>query len=215
MHPISIILADRQYLIRTGLKSLFAGKEHLKIVGEASNEAELMDQLRQKPADLVILDHNQPNSFSKETVERLKTDFPNTNILIISADNHKESIYEILEKGINSFLTKSCDGDEIIDAVKAAAKGEKFFCTRVLDYLLEKSFAKEQDGNCSPTPLSPREIEIVQLVAQGLIAKEIADALNLSTHTIYTHRKNIMKKLKLNTASELVIYAVHTGLVKR
>lgn len=213
MQPISIILADRQYLIRAGLKSLFAGKEHLKVVGEASNEAELMDYLQQKPADLVILDHNQPNSFSKETVERLKTDFPNTNILIISADNHKESIYEILEKGINSFLTKSCDGDEIIDAVKAAAKGEKFFCTRILDYLLEKSFAKEQDGNC--TPLSPREVEIVQLVAQGLIAKEIADTLNLSTHTIYTHRKNIMKKLKLNTASELVIYAVQTGLVKQ
>jgi DNA-binding NarL/FixJ family response regulator len=215
MQPVSIILADEQYLVRLGLKALFADKPHIQIVGEASDEPELLELLGHTPADLIILDHNQPDSFSKETIERIRNEFPQVNILIISGDDHKPSIYEVLEKGIQSFLTKSCDGEEIIDAVKATAKGEKFFCTRVVDYLLEKSFAKEPDRGCAPSLLSPREIEIVQFIAQGLIAKEIASKLNLSTHTIYTHRKNIMKKLRLNTASELVLYAVNTGLVQQ
>ena len=84
------------------------------------------------------------------------------------------------------------------------------YCTNVLNHLLEKSFPKD---DCSPVPLTPREIEIVRLVASGLIAKEIASELNLSTHTVYTHRKNIMKKLKFGTTSELVLYAVNEGII--
>ena len=111
---------------------------------------------------------------------------------------------------VNSFLSKKCDEKEIIDAVHATSKNEKYYCTNVLNCLLEKSFPKD---DCSPRPLSPREIEVVQLVAKGLIAKEIASELYLSTHTIYTHRKNIMKKLKIGTTSELVLYAVREGII--
>ena len=112
---------------------------------------------------------------------------------------------------MNSFLSKQCDEKEILDAVLATAKGEKFYCTNVLNYLLEKSFPKETE--CKPLPLSAREVEIVQLISTGLIAKEIAGKLNLSTHTIYTHRKNIMKKLGIGSTSELVLYAVNEGIV--
>jgi DNA-binding NarL/FixJ family response regulator len=99
----------------------------------------------------------------------------------------------------------------VVDAIRATAKGEKFFCTRIVDYLLEKSFAKAD--NCEQSPLTPREIEIVQLVAKALTAKEIAGTLNLSTHTVYTHRKNIMKKLNLSTSTEMVLYAVQNGYI--
>jgi len=226
MQGITITLADAQYLIRIGLKHLLAKKEQFEVVSEAEDEEELNDQLRQHAPKVVILDYNQSSSFDKKTIRRIRELAPSSNILIISDDEDKESIYEVLQLGINSYLTKSCDEEEIIDAVKATAKGEKFFCTRVLDYLLEKSFPSSALGNeeaapprqevsCQPTPLSPREIEIVQLIAQGLIAKEIASELNLSTHTIYTHRKNIMRKLKLNSASELVLYAVNMGLVDK
>jgi DNA-binding NarL/FixJ family response regulator len=139
--------------------------------------------------------------------------YPNINILIISGDEDKKAIYDVLESGVNSFLTKTCDEHEIKDAIAATAKGDKFYCTRIIDYLLEKSFAKDEVEDCSPTPLSPREVEIVRLIAQGLIAKEIADELSLSTHTIYTHRKNIMKKLNMNSSSELILYALNNGLV--
>ena len=121
--------------------------------------------------------------------------------------------YSVVEDGVNSFLTKSCNEEEIINAVKATAKGEKFFCHKIINFILEKSFQKEDD-NCEPTPLTPREIEIVRLVAQGKIAKEIASQLNLSTHTVYTHRKKIMKKLEFKHASDLVMYAISKGIVE-
>ncbi|MEM6965044.1 MAG: response regulator transcription factor [Bacteroidota bacterium] len=109
-------------------------------------------------------------------------------------------------------MTKGCDEEEIINAIKATAKQERFFCNKILNFILEKSFAKSDDG--TTTPLTTREIEIVRLVVEGKIAKEIADELNLSTHTIYTHRKNIMNKLELKSTSELVLYAVEKGFVK-
>ena len=225
MQKTSITLADSQYLIRVGLKHLLSQNGAFEVVSEAEDEEELFEQLQQQQPQVVIIDYDQPESFSRATLDRIRKQWPQVGLLIISDDDVKESIYGVLQLGVNSYLTKSCDEEEIIDAVKATAKSEKFFCTRVLDYLLEKSFSNDDSGqasaatppdevSCQPTPLSPREIEIVQLIARGLIAKEIASELNLSTHTIYTHRKNIMRKLGLSGASELVLYAVNMGLVK-
>ena len=211
---ISIVIADNQYLVRQGLKCLLKKQSNIELLEEVTDEEELLEVLKEVNPDVIIMDYNQEGAFSTETVAKVKAVSPAINMLIISADDHKESIYQVLEYGVNSFITKTCDEEEIIDAVKAASKKEKFFCTKVLDYLLEKSFPKSEDAvSCAPTPLSPREIEIVQLIAQGLIAKEIADRLCLSTHTIYTHRKNIMKKLQLNSASELMLYAINHGII--
>lgn len=211
MKNVSIVLADSQYLIRVGLRHLLQSNPDFSIVGEATSEQQLMPLLEEHQPNIVILDYNQSEKFQTSTVTSIKKASPKTHILVISADNNKQNIYEVLENGINSYLTKRCSQNEIMDAVKATAKGEKFFCSTVLDFILEKSFAKQRED--IPTPLTPREIEIVRLVAQGLIAKEIASELGLSTHTVYTHRKNIMKKLKLGTASEMVLYAVHQGIV--
>jgi DNA-binding NarL/FixJ family response regulator len=211
LQSTSILIADSQYLIRFGLRKLLSQIDGLKVIAEAVNDEDLAAELKATQPNVVILDYNQPTHFSTDTVIKIKQISPNTNVLIISDDNQKHGIYQVLEYGVNSYLTKTCGEEEIIDAVKATAKGEKFFCNNVLNYILEKSFPREDD--CSPTPLSPREIEVVTLVASGLIAKEIASELNLSTHTIYTHRKNIMKKLNLSSASELVLYAVNNGMV--
>jgi DNA-binding NarL/FixJ family response regulator len=216
MNKISILLADEQHLIRLGLRQLLGSQEQFEIVGEASNEAQLMEILTQQPVDVVTIDYSQGDSFQTNTVRQIKTRFPQSRILVISSDTSKKEIYEILEMGVTSFITKTCGVDEIVDAVIAVAKGNKFFCTRVIDFLLEKTFSKPSEAeNIAPLPLSAREIEIVQQTAKGLIAKEIADILNLSTHTVYTHKKNIMKKLGFSTSSELVLYAVNKGLVSK
>jgi DNA-binding NarL/FixJ family response regulator len=209
---VSIVVADAQILVRRGLRSLLEGHENFRIVAEAATEQELEQALLLHPPQVVILDYNQPNFFTSQSLQLIKTTAPGARVLVISADSNKQNIYQVLESGVHSFLTKTCGEEEVIDAVKATAKGEKFFCSRVLDYILERSFPR-LDENCARTPLTTREIEIVKLVAKGLIAKEIADALNLSTHTVYTHRKNIMKKLQLSSASELVLYAVHHGIL--
>lgn len=214
METITVVLADEQHLVRTGLKQVLRQSEDIKIVGEAGDEEELFALLEeQTPPNIVVMDYDQPDSFSHETVKNIKQRAPQTHILIISADNEKRSIYRVLENGVNSFLTKTCGEEEIIDAIYATAKGDKFFCTKIVDYLLEKSFSKEEE-NCEPTPLTTREIEIVRLIAKGLIAKEIASELNISVHTVYTHRKKIMKKLAISSSSELVLYAVNQGILE-
>ncbi len=213
MQAISIVIADAQYLTRLGLRYALASNPRIDIFAEAGDEEELMEILADRVPNLLVLDHNQPGYFSAETIAKVRQLAPETSILIISAISDKNSVYVALEQGIHSFLTKTCDQEEILDAVKATAKGEKFFCTKVLDCLLERTFGSIEESGCAPIPLSPREIEIVRLVAKGLIAKEIAAMLNLSTHTVYTHRKNIMKKLSLNSSSELLMYAINTGIL--
>jgi DNA-binding NarL/FixJ family response regulator len=207
----SIIIADGQYLIRFALKEVVKSEPTLDLIGEATSEEELLALVQnQNQPTIVIMDYFE-DGFQLETIRKVKQKLPQTRIIIISADDNKKNILQSLEWGINSFLTKSCDEAEIKDAIKAALANDKYFCTRVLDYLLEKSFGKEEKP--VSTPLTSREIEIVQLIAKGLVAKEIAALLNLSTHTIYTHRKKIMKKLELSSASELVMYALNQGLV--
>ncbi len=214
MKPVTIVLADGEVLVRLGLRHLLGDDPSFEIVAEAADEEELFEELEAHRPAVIILDYNQPDQFSLSTVTRVKKKAPSSHILVISSDNDKKNIYQVLEQGVHSFLTKTCGEEEILDAVKATAKGDKFFCTRIIDYLLEKSFSKEEES-CAPSPLSSREIEILQLIARGLIAKEIAGLLNLSTHTVYTHRKNIMKKLNLSTSSELVLYAVNNGIVEK
>lgn len=215
MQAQSVLLADPDTLTRLGLKIIIDELPGFEVIGEAEDNTSLRSALDQLQPQIVILDYHSPESFGLESVSVVRSLLPKTKILVISSDHEKESIYKVLENGVHSYVTKSCGVEEIQDAIKATARGEKFFCTKVIDYLLEKSFAKEEDKDCAPSPLTPREIEVVQLIAKGLIAKEIAGQLNLSTHTVYTHRKNIMKKLNLNTSSELVLYAVSNGLLEK
>ena len=144
----------------------------------------------------------------------MKSVSPKTNILIISSDENRDTIHFILENGVNSFLTKDCDETEIRNAIYATAKGEKFFCGKILDIIFEKHYSKDNGESCEPTELTTRELEIVKLIIEGHSTKEIADQLCLSHHTIYTHKKNVMKKLGIKSTSELILYAVNTGLTK-
>lgn len=208
----SILLADGQYLIRYALREIIHSEPDLELIGEASSEEELLDLIATGPCpDAIIVDYFE-DGFSLESIHRIKTLCKNSGIIIISADDNKKNILQTLEWGINSFLTKSCDEEEIRDAINAALGKDKYFCTKVLDYLLEKTFG-ESEGPDHSIPLTQREIEIVQLITKGLVAKEIAALLNLSPHTIYTHRKKIMRKLDLKTGSDLVRYAMQHGLV--
>ena len=211
MEAINVLIADAHFLSRQGLKTLINRREDIEVVGEAASEKELLVKLDRHPGSLLVMDYDQPGSYSLNTLEQVKAKHPDLNILVISADQDKSAIYEAIEKEINGYLTKECGGEEILDAIQATAKGDRFYCSNVLNYILEKSFSKEED--CAPTPLTPREVQIVQFVAQGKIAKEIGAELHLSTHTVYTHRKNIMKKLRLNSTSELIVYAINNGLV--
>ena len=215
MQDISIVLADEQYLIRVGLKHLLQQKNNINIVAEATNSDALLKAIKQYQPDVVIIDYQTTKkNFCIDNISMIKNISPATQVLVISSDDNKEHILQAISAGTNGFLTKSCDKAEIINAIYATNRGEKFFCNKVLDIILEKHLANtDMPFNCAPSSLTVRELEIVELIAKGMTTKAIGEKLFLSHHTIYTHRRNIMKKLNVKSASELILYAVKTGIV--
>ncbi len=211
---IKIVLADAQYLVRIGLRSLLSATKDFKIVGEAVNTEELLKLSEEMHPDVVIFDYNSSNNFVQEDMIQVRKVSPSTRFLVISADESKSTIYKAIELGAVSFLPKECDKDEIIGAVYATAKNEKFLCHKVIDIIIEKHMHVDED-NCKAFNLSLRETEIIKLTAKGWTAKTIAGHLFLSTHTVYTHKKNIMKKLKINSSSEMIVYAIQNGLITK
>ena len=207
-----VLLADAQFLIRFALKELLKKTNTFSVIGEAGNEAELNKIIAETPPDIIVIDYNQPGFFSVQSIKNIKEQHPTIELLVISSDDNKENIYDVIKSGVLRFLTKKCDAHEINEAFRAVIRGEKFFCASIFNFIFEMSFS-QNNYSSNPLPLSARELEIVQLIAQGLVAKEIGKKLNLSTHTVYTHRKNIMEKLKLRRSSELVLFAVNKGLL--
>lgn len=210
----TVILADAHFLTRVGMKNLFLRKLEFRILGEVENEDQLLELVQKKNPDLVLIDLFQEGKFSVDSMRKVKALSSKTNFLIITDERDKSSIFNVLEnKSVRSFLTKECDEKEITEAIETISSSEeRYYCKKIINLMWEKSFGKEDD--CDGIPLSARQIQIVKMVVNGKITKEIAEELGLSPHTVYTHRKNIMKKLGLNSTPELVLYAVNHGLVK-
>jgi DNA-binding NarL/FixJ family response regulator len=212
LQQITILLADAQFVTRTGIKTVLSQIPEFLITAEVKSSAELLKELKIKQPQVVIIDYNIPGHFQIDDLKKIKTLSPATFVMVVSSDHNKNNIYKVLDLGIKNFITKECDSDEIVQAVYATAKGQKFFCAKVVDIILEKHFSV-QNQHCEPSQLSQRETEIVQLIAEGFTGREIADKLFLSHHTVSTHRKNILKKLHVNSTSELVLYAIRFGIV--
>ncbi|MGB0839545.1 MAG: LuxR C-terminal-related transcriptional regulator [Chitinophagales bacterium] len=216
MSAIKVIIADAQYLARAGLSHLLSQQVGIDVVSEADNNKDLVIMTAAHQPDVIILDYNS-KFLTVEASLKIAQVAPNTKILVISADNDKSNILNAVRSGVNGYLTKNCSADEIINALQATAKGDKFFCNSVLNILIEPEEPEEETKkrkiDCEPTNLSSREIEIVQHISEGFSAKEIAKALFISPHTVYTHRKNIMKKVGVNSASELIVFAMKTGII--
>jgi DNA-binding NarL/FixJ family response regulator len=215
VQTVKIIIADPQYLTRVGFMQLFSERAQLLVVGEAHDGEDLRNQVALHQPDVVVIDLHKGDVFDIEDIRAVRAISKGTRILLVTDDDRKPIIFQALESGVSSILTKNCSQEEILSAVVATAKDEKFFCNKILDILLEKHLPKsEEDASCAPSSLSAREVEIVGLIAQGIVTRDIADRLCLSPHTVYTHRKNIMKKLQISSVSELVLYAVNAGIVK-
>ena len=212
MKTTTVVVADSQMLCRVGLCQILADNPQVDIVAQAEDTEQLLQKVTHHKCDVVIVDYNQPNFFDETIVEAIKERSPKTEILVISSDDRKDRIFGVLEQGVNSYLTKQCDAKEIIDAIAATSRGEKFYCHKILDLLVKRSFPSRDESG--PKKLTPRERQILKLVAQGKIAKEIAAELDISPHTIYTHRKNILSKLNLTSPMEMIVYALEEGIIE-
>lgn len=209
MNKPSILIADAQHITRMGLAQILVTDYDTY---QAENREDAFEIMREVKPQLVLIDYNTPEGFSFEDIDNIRQLTEKVKIIAISSDTDEQRVLKVIEFGTNGFLTKECDPDEINQAVKAVLKGERFFCNKVLDIILQKKLNPED--NCEPTSLSERENEITGLIASGYTNKAIADTLHLSPHTIHTHRKNIMRKLNAKSTSDLVLYAVKVGLIK-
>ncbi|HEX3024891.1 MAG TPA: response regulator transcription factor [Chitinophagaceae bacterium] len=216
MKKIKILIADTHTVTREGVKSLLAKRKDIHVAGEARESKELSDKIKKINPDIVIIDFYIPGYFSIDDIAFIRKNYPQVSVLVISTNKNKEDILKVLDFGINSYLLKECDEDEVINAVYASAKKEKFFCGRVMDSILEKVMHHCPAGSvcrdCQPVSLSEREVEIINLIAEGYTTKDIAKKLFLSFHTISTHRKNIFKKINIRNSSELILYALKKGI---
>ncbi len=207
-NTINILLADSQYLTSMGLRYLLSSNKSINVVGVASNRNELLEKIDELNPHIVILDyHNQDDFFDLNDIELT---CPKAKVLIISADKNKQNIYKVLNFGIYGFLTKSCKEQEILDAINSIHSQKRFFCQSVLDLIVEKQMS---DDNTSIEKLTKRELDILGYIAKGFTTKEIAAHLFLSHHTVNTHRKNMMKKLNVNSATELLSLALREGIL--
>jgi len=213
MEKIKVLVADTQYLVRLGIVKILNSDERFECVGESSNSKELRKDLVETRPDIVTMDYAQEGSFTLEDIKLIKENLPDAKVLIITSDENSQNVFQAIEYGAISFLTRYCDEEEILSALISTAKDEKFICHRVVDIIINKNMGKKKP-DCSGVKLTVRELEVMQLTANGLTAKEIASKLFLSLHTVYTHKKNIMKKLNISSSSEMILYAINNGLAR-
>jgi DNA-binding NarL/FixJ family response regulator len=212
-----LLVADNSFLVREGLKSLLQGMPAFELL-EVSDNKLLSEQLRKSEPEVLVID---PVSFeiSHEQMSALKDEFPAVQILAITNLLPRNEISAYLEKGVTGYLLKDCDRDEIREAIESTRKGERFLCGKIADALLDEAEVKaapvyvNKKLSCEGFVVSEREIEIIKLIAFGLSNKQIADKLCLSLHTVNTHRKNILQKLKVNNTAGVVMFAVKNNLL--
>lgn len=210
---LKILHANANVLMSSGLNVILNKGGGIDQIDNATNEEQLFSRLEEGKYDLVIIDPLSSGYFTIETTLKLKEKYPQKKVLIISDIQSPPSVLKILEKGVQGYLTRQCDEAEITHAIFAIAKGEKFYCNKIIDIILNKQFTEEEEENCEPTILTERENEITALIASGMTNKEIGEQLHVSHHTVHTHRKNILKKLGVKSVSELTVYAMNVGLI--
>lgn len=213
---VSVIIADSNELIREGLKAVLSREKSIRLLAECSDREHLLSAITRHQPHVVIIDYSSPG-FSVDVILEIKRVYPATHFVAVTFTPTGQSIINAVKAGITSYVKKDCDIAEIIDSVYETAKGNKFFCGSILETIKSESIdinkAEFKSLACAPVAITERELEIITLIAEGYTNQEIAEKLFLSTHTINTHRKNIMSKLGVTNTAGIVMYAVKCNLV--
>lgn len=209
---IDILVANNNEITGEGLKTILQSKMGNRVVGIAQSLSDIKKSTARYRPDIIVIDYSPSEFFGVESIKELKKLYKDAKILAITDELPKDTMYKSLKYGVDSYLLDDCDKPEILEAVQETYDGKQFYCGMVID-LLSESSEREKTG-CSGIALSEREIEIIKLISNGLTNKEIADQIFLSTHTVNTHRKNIMQKLGIKNTAGIVIYAVKENIIK-
>ena len=213
-----IHLADDHQVLIDGMRTLLHTVPTYEVVGHSLNGSNIYDEVTANKTDILVLDINMPEKDGIEVIKEFaKKGFP-CKVIILSSYDDIKIIQEVMKLGANGYLTKQCAGENILEAIQVVSTGEEYFCNIVREKIFSNATENidklNKDKPQNKIFLSGREIEIITLIALEFSGKEISEQLFISTNTVETHRKNIMKKLKAKNSISLVKYAIKNKLVK-
>lgn len=211
---ISAVIADDHAVVREGLRRLLETETDIEVVSEAGDGREVLDEVGRLTPDVVILDITMPRLGGLETLERLRNRHPATKVILLSVHGDPPFIQSAVNLGADGYVLKNGRVTEVVSAVRAVMKGGSYFSPPVAKEIVSQLRAPERNADEPFGLLSGREREVLQLIAEGLSAKEIANDLGISPKTVEAHRTSVMRKLGARKATELVRYALRHGLIE-
>ena len=215
MKAIRILLADDHTVMRKGLRMLLDNQPEFSVVAEASDGRQAVEQAEATSPDVAVVDIAMPNLSGIEAAQRIHAALPQVAIVILSMHSDEGYVLRALKAGAKGYLLKDSAEGDLIQAIKAVHQGKTFFSPEISQMLVEDYIReiRARGAEDSYDLLTPREREILQLLAERKSNKEIAQTLNLSTYTVETHRRNLQEKLNLHSLGELILYAVRKGMI--
>jgi DNA-binding NarL/FixJ family response regulator len=206
-----VVLADDHAMMRDGLRAVLE-KAGVEVVGEASNGREAVAVATRLRPDVVVLDIAMPELNGVDATRRLTAELPGIKILALSMNSDRRYVVAMLEAGASGYLLKNAASSELLDALNAVSRGQTYLSPAIAGSVVDLAIHKGPARTAAGRPLSTREREVLQLLAEGNSSKEIAAALTIAVPTVETHRRQIMEKLGLRTVAELTKYAIREGL---
>ncbi len=217
MKPIRILIIDDHTLFRSGIKLVLQRDDGFEVVGEAGDGLEGIKRAKQLKPDVVLLDLHMPGTGGLEALRLLKEDVPETQVVMLTVSEDSEDLLETLRAGARGYLLKNIDTDFLLESIQRAARGESVMSPQIAHKLADSLRVPSRENvavaEVNPDKLSPREREIIVMLAHGASNKEIARVLNLSESTIKIHVQGILRKLNIAKRVQAAVYAVEHGLI--
>lgn len=212
---IRILLADDHALVRAGVRRILDAEPDMEVVAEASDGAEAIELAREHQPDLAVLDISMPRMTGLQAVKEIKRRSPSTQALMLSMHDNEQYFFTALKAGAAGYVLKSVADEDLVSACRAAVRGDSFLYAGVASTLVRDFLDRMKRGERTPSSvLTPREDEVVKLIAEGYSSREIAKMLVISHKTVERHRANILAKLGMRDRTELTRYAIRAGLIE-
>src|ERR1700729_2475152 len=217
MATMKVLIADDHEIVRKGLRAILDGQRECEVVGEAADGRNAVTMAKELVPDVVVMDLSMPSLNGLEATRQILKMRPQTKVLILTMHESDPLIREVLDAGARGYILKTDAGRDLLAAIEALRRNKTFFTSRVAQMILDgflKGDSRMHESPAGAVRLTPRQREIVQLLAEGKSSKEVAVALDLSVKTAETHRANIMRKLDCHSVSEVVRYAIRNKIIE-
>lgn len=213
---IKVVVADDHAIVREGVRLILAKERDIDVVGEAADGAQALQLVEGAKPDVVVMDISMPGMGGIEATQKVKERYPKVNVLALTMHEDESYVFQLLRAGASGYVLKRAAAHDLVQAVRAAAKGEAFLYPSVARKVVEDYLKRVEAGEEKERydGLTQREKEVLTLIAQGLSNQQIAEKLYISIKTVQTHRAHILEKLNLHDRTELVRYAIRKGLIE-